>query len=220
MTAYAGFDRSDYPGRAAMDWLKANTNLKWCAFYLPSPSHFDDSWMKAPDEDFADWGLAPVYVGQETTGPGSHIVTAAQGAIDGADACAKMADADFAKSRFVYLDLENGTPFSEAQQGYVGAWVDAVVAGGYQPGVYCSFLFAAEVAKLRPNARIWVFHVRTVAQHKVPGVTFPTPDPATSGFGGATIWQHDDEAIIPCAAAPGGVLVADLDSASSADPSV
>ena len=34
MTAFAGFDRSDYPGKAAMDWLKANTNLKWTGFYL------------------------------------------------------------------------------------------------------------------------------------------------------------------------------------------
>src|SRR5580698_7005276 len=96
MPGFAGFDRSDYPGAAVMAWLLANTNLKWCGFYLaPAPSHPDESWMKAPDADFTGWGLAPIYLGQETTGPGAHKVNAAQGAIDGADACKLMMTAGF-----------------------------------------------------------------------------------------------------------------------------
>jgi hypothetical protein len=221
MTGYAGFDRSEYPGDAVMKWLLANTNLRWAGFYLsPAPSHQDPSWMKAAEGDgLAGWGLAPIFVGQETIGPGSHLVTAAQGAIDGKAACALMTQAGFAAGSFVYLDLENGPPFSAAQQGYVGAWVDAVVAGGFGPGVYASFMFAAAVKALRPNARIWVFHVRTTSPHSVTGSTFANPDPTTSGFNKASIWQHDDEARIVCPVAPGGVLACDLDSADSEDPS-
>lgn len=222
MNSFAGFDRSDYPGAAAMDWLHAHTNLSWCGFYLaPAPSHQGMSWMTAPAEAFDGWGRAAIYVGQETTGPGNRNVTAAQGAIDGAQAVYLMgvAAAPFPAGSCVYLDLENGPPMSTMQREYVTAWVDAVAAAGFLPGVYCSFLFAAQVAALRPNARIWAFHVRTVSPHHVAGTTFPNPDPATSGFAGASVWQLDDEAIIPCGVAPGGVLTVDLNSANSADPS-
>ena len=220
MTGFAGFDRSDYPGKAAMDWLKANTNLRWCGFYLaPAPSHPNTSWMDADDADFEGWGFAPIYLGQEVIGPGRHNVTAAQGAIDGADAAALMLKSGFDHGAFVYLDLENGPPFTTAQREYVGAWCDAVVASGFGAGVYCSFLFAAQVKALRPNARIWAFHVRTVSQHSVGGAAFPNPDPSTSGFFGADLWQLDDEAIIHCAAMPSGSMIVDLNSANSADPS-
>jgi hypothetical protein len=220
MTGFAGFDRSQYPGRVVMDWLKTNTDLKWCGYYLaPAPSHGDASWMDAQSDDFDGWGFAPIYVGRQVVGPGSHLVTEANGTLDGAAACGLMSDAGFDPGTFLWLDLENGPPFTEAQKLYVGAWVDAVKAGGYGPGVYCSFLFAAEVAALRPEARIWVFHVRTVSPHAVPGEDFPTPDPTTSGYAEAKIWQRDDEARITCPVASGGVLAADLNSANSEDPS-
>ena len=47
MPAFAGFDAYQYPGDETMDWLKANTNLVWCGYYLaPSPSQTKDtSWM-------------------------------------------------------------------------------------------------------------------------------------------------------------------------------
>lgn len=222
MTGFAGFDRSEYPGDAVMAWLKANTNLRWCGFYLaPAPSHQDPSWMNASDAALTNWGLAPIYVGQETIGPGAHRVNAAQGNLDGIDACNLMnaAGFEFNSRAIVYLDLENGPPFTVVQSQYVGAWCDAVVGGGYAAGVYCSFLFAAQVAALRPNAKIWAFHVRTVSQHHVAGETFPSPDPTTSGYAHANVWQLDDSALIPCAVAPGAQLLVDLDSADSADPS-
>lgn len=218
MTGFAGFDRSDYPGDAAMAWLLANTNFKWAGYYLRAPSHPDQSWSGKRAALAAEgWGLAPVYVGQETMGPGSHNVTAAQGSIDGADACARMVVEGFPAGSFVYLDLENPDPVH--QSAYVAAWIDAVVAGGYGPGVYTSFLDAAQIAALRTGARIWAFHVRTVSNHHVPGATFPTPDPSTSGYAGAKVWQLDDSALISCATASSGQLLVDLNSADSADPS-
>lgn len=69
------------------------------------------------------WGIAPIYVGQQVTGPGSHLVTGAQGKIDGADAAKKVAQCGFPSGSFVYLDLENGPPFTAAQHAYVGAWM-------------------------------------------------------------------------------------------------
>lgn len=219
MTGFAGFDRSDFPGSTVMTWLRANTNLRWCGFYLRAPSHPDQSWTGWRASLIAmHWGFAPIYVGQETMGPGSHNVTAAQGTIDGADACSRMAIAGFPAGSFVYLDLENPDPAH--QDAYAAAWIDAVKANGYGPGVYTSFLDAGQIAALRSGVRIWAFHVRTVSPHNVLGDTFPTFDPSNSGFAGASIWQLDDEAIIACEPAPEGKLTVDLNSASLLDPSV
>ena len=84
MTGFAGFDASGFPGLSEMEWLKANTNLAWCGFYLAlAPSHPDAGWMPHRAELAAQgWGFAPVFVGQQVTGPGSRHTTAGQGIID------------------------------------------------------------------------------------------------------------------------------------------
>jgi Domain of unknown function (DUF1906) len=212
--SYAGFDRADCPTLDVMQRLKTETNLAWCGFYLPAPSQAGTTWRgKRAPLVAQGWGLAPVYVGQQVTGPGSHLVTAEQGTIDGAHAAQAMSAEGFPQKSWVYLDCEEGPPFTAARRAYLGAWVDAVEVNGFCAGVYCSFLFAAQVAALRPGARIWAFHVKTTSPHLVGGTTFASPDPATSGFPGATIWQHDDEARIM------GGLAVDLDSSSVRDPS-
>jgi len=186
---------------------------------LPSPSHAARTWCRLWQKLRAQgWGVAPVYVGQQVMGPGNHAVTAAQGAIDGADAAARMVEEDFAPGSFVFLDLESPSPEFVAS-GYVAAWIDAVRADGFGAGVYCSFVQAAQFAALRPGVRLWVYHVPTVARTNYPSDDFPDLDPATSGFAGAFAWQLRDNIGIPDAAAPGGWTLVDLDSAVSADPS-
>lgn len=217
MTIYAGFDASGFPGLPTMAWLRKNTNLVWCGFYLKSPSHKDAGWMPHRADLLSQgWGFAPIYVGQQVTGPGSRVVTAAQGTHDGADAAAVMHAAGFPKNAFVYLDLENGPPLSAAQAGYVSAWVNAVTVTGFSPGVYCSYLMAGKVHAAAPGARIWAFHVRSVAEHHVTGSIFATPSPILSGYPQAHIWQHEDSALINAA---GKSLLVDLDTSISSDPS-
>jgi hypothetical protein len=67
-----------------MAWLKANTNLVWCGYYLaPAPSHHDTSWMGTRAAlAAAGWGVAPVYLGQQITGPGSYNPSLQQGGTD------------------------------------------------------------------------------------------------------------------------------------------
>lgn len=215
---YAGFDRAARPTLAQMQALRDKTNLVWCGYYLKAPSQSGKTWRGSRADLVAQgWGLAPIFVGQQTaqSGPGSHIVTAAQGSIDGANAAVDMREEGFPLGSWVYLDLENGPPFGVMQRAYVAAWVDSVEANGYRAGVYGSYLIASEVKSLRPSIRMWVFHVPTVRQHPVQGVSFPVPDPQTSGFPGATIWQREMSAQL---AAFDGLLV-DLDVASVRDPS-
>jgi len=219
MPGFAGFDRADYPGDAVMTWLRANTNLQWCGYYLgPAPSHPSTTWMtRRAALTGAGWGIAPIYVGQQITGPGSHHASSAQGVIDGNQAAAMMAAEGFAPGACVYLDVENGPPLTPPLQDYIGNWVDAVGAGGYQPGVYCSHLLALTIHTLRTTCRIWAFKVATTASHPVPN-PFPDPNPAGCGYIGAFAWQLGQNCLITANPAPLATLDVDLSSAITINP--
>jgi len=219
MPGFAGFDSSDFPGTAEMAWLKANTNLTWSGYYLaPAPSHKGTSWMgQRVALQQAGWGLAPLHVGQQIKGLGSHIVTGPQGTIDGQDAVTLLNAEGFVSGTCVYLDLEDGAPFNSPRTDYVAAWVDAVKAGGFQPGVYCSHAFAIDVHNLRTIVRVWAFKVTTTSVHPFPGTNFPDPHPAGSGYSGASIWQLGQNCQLSLPAGLKSPLV-DLSSAIASDP--
>ena len=219
MTGFAGFDRSDYPGDDVIDWLKANTNLSWCGYYLaPAPSHPGTSWM-GTRERLADagWGIAPLYVGRQVVGPGARSPNGTNGATDGAQAASLLASEGFVAGTTVYLDLENGPPLSADQQDYVATWCSGVRDGGFVPGIYCSHLLAQTVHTLQTDAQIWAFKVSTTAPHPVP-MPYPTPDPVGCGYAGARAWQLGQACDLTIDASIGGTLRVDLNSASIADP--
>ena len=219
MTGVAGFDPSDYPGDDVCDWLWANTNLKWCGYYLgPTQSHGGVTWMgRRPGLAAAGWGIAPLYVGQQVIEPGSLNASTATGVQDGQQAVSYLSAEGFNLGSCVYLDLENGPPFPSNLQDYVAAWCDAVAAGGYLPGVYCSHLLAVDVHTLRPAARIWAFNVATTRPHPVPS-PFPDPTPSGCGYIGATAWQLGQECMISVPPANLSSLDVDLSSSIVADP--
>lgn len=133
------------------------------------------------------WGIAPLYVGQQVHGPGRHNVSATQGTMDGREAVRLLNTEGFAAGTSVYLDLEDGPPFVPPRTAYVEAWVKAVHDEGFQPGVYCSHGFAADVHRLCSDARLWVFKVETTQEHPFPGINFPDLHPAGSGYPGAFV---------------------------------
>jgi hypothetical protein len=222
VTAFAGFDSSAYPGDPIMKWLRANTNLVWCGYYFgKTPSHSGTDWMgKRTVLQSLNWGMAPLYVGQQTTGPGSHHTDGAHGTMDGEDASQFMDSEGFASGSAVYRDLENGMPFPQEQQDYVGNWCAAVQQAGFTAGVYCSHTLAAQVASLVPAALIWAFKVSTTQPHPVLGPHYPDPSPVGSGFAGAFAWQLGQGCLIDVPGAPNGTLEVDLDSASTPNPSI
>jgi hypothetical protein len=219
MSFHAGFDCSTFPGLNTIAWLKANTNLAWCGYYLaPAPSHQNTSWMgQRSTLQSAGWGLAPVFVGQQTTGPGSHTVTAAQGTQDGILAAQIMQGEGFVSQSWVYLDLENGPPYQSPLSDYTLAWATAVHKNGYSAGIYCSHGCAATIAQQLPNARIWAFKVTTTAPHPFPGTVFPDPDPAGSGYAQAAMWQLQQNCTIKLDSGMPNLII-DLDSSTLSDP--
>jgi hypothetical protein len=67
--SYPGFDTSVYPGDETMRGWFATGLYRWVGFYLPSPCHKDASWSgKRQLLKDMGWGLAVVYVGQQTWG--------------------------------------------------------------------------------------------------------------------------------------------------------
>ena len=219
MPGFAGFDIDIYPGDPVMDWLKANTNLAWCGYYLgPAPSHPDTSWMgKRILLSSLGWGIAPLYVGEQRDRPGSTHPSAAKGQLDGEEASALMDSEGFPAGSYVYLDLENGPPLSQPLQDYAVSWCDTVEGGDFRPGIYCSHLFADQVHNLHPDSRIWAYRVKNTTSHPVPS-PYPDPNPSGSGYIGAYAWQLGQECVIRARPAPSGALTVDLDSAIATDP--
>jgi hypothetical protein len=77
---HLGFDTSKYPGDDAMQAWRDDGSYEWVGYYLPSaPCHRDASWSgKREQLTQMGWGLAVVYVGQQTWGktPGkAELVT-------------------------------------------------------------------------------------------------------------------------------------------------
>ena len=74
---HLGFDTFSYPGDDAMRaWLPADKPYRWVGYYLSAPCHTDSSW-EGKRETLSDmgWGMAVIYVGQQTWGrtPGAKV---------------------------------------------------------------------------------------------------------------------------------------------------
>src|SRR4051812_4210566 len=78
---YVGFDTHTYPGTKTMKAWKETPGspYSWVGYYLPSPCHADRSWIGKRDTLTAmKWGIAIVYVGQQTWGKTPRPLTPAQ----------------------------------------------------------------------------------------------------------------------------------------------
>lgn len=67
--SHLGFDTNIYPGAKAMAAWKRFGKYEWVGYYLEAPCHKDDSWSgKRTALTDSGWGLAVIYVGQQTWG--------------------------------------------------------------------------------------------------------------------------------------------------------
>ncbi len=155
-----GFDTHTFPGEKTMRaWKNApGAPYSWVGYYLPSPCHKDASWTgKRQLLTDMGWGLAVVYVGQQTWGRSPKAPTAARvaqlarsgvlcnaallgsirGAADGADAIAVTRREGFPPQSIVFLDIERMEKMPDAMRQYYKAWAKVLLAdGSFRPGVY------------------------------------------------------------------------------------
>lgn len=149
---YLGFDTSDYPGDAAMQAWRQVAGYDWVGYYLPAPCHKDDSWSgKRPTLEAMGWGIAVVYVGQQTWGKtpragggiprgstcAANLVGAARGNADADDAIARTAAEGFPAGTAIFLDIEHMNSVPNAMRDYYTAWAERVLDDGrYRPAFY------------------------------------------------------------------------------------
>lgn len=149
---YLGFDTSEYPGDAAMQAWRSNAGYDWVGYYLQAPCHKDGSWTGKRDTlEGMGWGLAVVYVGQQTWGKrrrsgkarpsgrtcAASLVTADQGQRDADDAIARTASEGFPTGTAIFLDIEHMNTVPNAMRAYYTAWTARVLEDGrYRPAYY------------------------------------------------------------------------------------
>ncbi|MDF1504916.1 glycoside hydrolase domain-containing protein [Roseisolibacter sp. H3M3-2] len=154
---HLGFDTSVYPGDRTMRTWKDAGVYEWVGYYLPAPCHRDPSWSgKRATLTAMGWGLAVVYVGQQTwdrvpkpASPAArlaeragkrcdtHFVSGPRGVTEAADAISRTIAEGFARGTVVYLDIERMERMPQAMRDYYRAWTRALLADGrYVPGVY------------------------------------------------------------------------------------
>ena len=158
---WLGFDTHTYPGDDKMRaWKNApNAPYHWVGFYLPAaPCHKSTSWAgKRQTLQDIGWGLAVVYVGQQTWGRTPKQLTPAQmarhrrrgttcnadfanadrGVQEGIDAIRKTREEGFQPGRVIFLDIERMETIPSRMRDYYRAWVATVLKDGtYRPGIY------------------------------------------------------------------------------------
>lgn len=150
--SHLGFDTNVFPGFKAMRAWKRFGKYEWVGYYLPAVCHKDESWSGKRERLVTEgWGLAVIYVGQQTWGRrinpharakrgqtcGTVFVNARHGAADAKDAIRRARADGFPKGTVVFLDVEHMNSIPKAMRDYYKAWTRTLLRDGrYRPGIY------------------------------------------------------------------------------------
>ena len=243
--SYLGFDRNDYPGDQNLAALRRT--FSFAGYWLNTPPGAkSNSWAgKRSTMKKAGFGFLVLFNGRLD----AELKKADAGALGRSDAEAALAAAHregFTSRTVIFLDQEEGGRMLPEQKAYIYAWVDAVNAGGFRAGIYCSgipvpegtaHVTTAEDVREGAGERQIVYWIVNDACSPSPGCAFPrtSPRPSASGISFASVWQfarsprqkefaqrcsnyaRDGNCYAPGLAEKG--LYVDVDSAESADPS-
>ena len=208
-----GFDTHTYPGDRTMAAWKAapGAPYRWVGYYLPAPCHKDRSWS-GKRQTLVDmgWGIAVVYVGQQTWGRtprpsqkrlaaltkagktcNADFISPQHGVAEADDAIAAAEREGFPERSIVYLDLERMEKMPVVMRDYYRAWSRRLLEDGrYRPGVYVHAHNAQTVyddvksefvaAGVDEEPRVWVATGRGYEEGKAP---------QDVGFAFAGVWQ-------------------------------
>jgi hypothetical protein len=210
---YIGFDTHTYPGTAVMKAWKQTPGspYKWVGYYLPAPCHNDKSWVGKRDTlQQLGWGIAIVYVGQQTWGKTPRSLTSAQrdalrkhndcstdlisadeGKLDADDATRATEAEGFTHGSIVFLDLERMETIPPQMRDYYKAWAARMLENGkYKPGVYTHAFNAPEVFTDVKNVFVAAGDTSTPRFWIAGGKGFDTGRaPQDVGFAFAGVWQ-------------------------------
>jgi hypothetical protein len=141
-TAYAGFDRNDYPGDAALPELRKH--FAFAGYWLNNPpGETRNTWVGKRDVLLSQgFGFVIVANGRldaqilRARKQGKPPATLARE--DAAKIVAAASREGFPPGAILFLDQEEGGRLLPRQAAYLLAWTEAVAASAYRPGVYAS----------------------------------------------------------------------------------
>jgi hypothetical protein len=245
---YLGFDRNNYPGDQNLKILRQT--FSYTGFWLnPPPSATTNTWRgKRRTLQSAGFGFLVLFNGRLFNELKSVSNASKLGKSDARAALAAARREGFPARTIIFLDQEQGGRMLPEQKAYIYAWVDAVTAGGFLAGIYCSGISAekeggenivtADDIRQNAGARKIAYWVTNDACPPSPGCVFPKRAtlPTDSGIHFADVWQFAQSPKRPDVAAscpgynpdgncyPPGIDVAkhlhiDVNTATSADPS-
>jgi hypothetical protein len=209
-----------------------------------------NTWVgKRKALDAAGFGFLVLFNGRLYADLKSVARATALGKSDAKAAIATARKEGFPPHTVIFLDQEQGGRMLPEQKAYLFTWIDAVVAAGFDAGVYCSGIPAKEdgdvtvvtASDLRQNAgsRKIVYWVTNDACPPSPGCAFSAQGlpPGKSALDFADVWQfaqspkrkdvaagcpanyNPDGECYPPGVDPARHLHVDVNTATSADPS-
>jgi len=245
-TTYLGFDRNDYPGDASLTTLRET--FSYTGYWLNNPpGASSNSWVghRAAVES-AGFGFLVLFNGRLYAELKTVANAQRLGQSDAQKAIASAQREGFPHGIIIFLDQEQGGRMLPEQKAYIYAWVDAVAAGGFRAGIYCSGIPASDddnvvtANDIRQSAgsRDITYWAINDACPPSPGCALSQkpPSPSRSGVTFAEVWQfaqspqrkdvagrctnysRDGNCYSP-GTKPNQALHLDLNTANSPDPS-
>ncbi|HET7105347.1 MAG TPA: glycoside hydrolase domain-containing protein [Candidatus Acidoferrum sp.] len=200
--SYAGFDRNEYPGDAALPVLRKS--YAFASYWLsPPPGEKRNSWIgKRGVMQAQGFGFLLLYQGR-TSGQLPYKKDSIEAGSADARAAAAAARRDgFPEGSVIFLDVEEGGRFFGGYLAYLQSWAESLKKEKFHPGIYCSGIVVdegegstiissddirAHIAV--PEVVYWVYND---ACPPSPGCGVPQkpPAPSASGVPYASVWQY------------------------------
>jgi hypothetical protein len=245
-SAYLGFDRNTYPGDPNLKPL--HQTFSYSGYWLNNPpGERENTWAGHRSAiESAGFGFLVLFNGRVYAELKSVANAKRVGNSDAQAAAAAARREGFPAHTIIFLDQEQGGRMLPEQKAYIYAWVDAVTAAGFRPGIYCSgiaakddgnVVTAEDIRKSAAGRRI-VYWAINDACPPAPGCSFPSHPPSTaqSGVRFAEVWQFAqspqrqdvagrcsnysrDANCYPPGISPAQQLHVDVNTATSPDPS-
>lgn len=200
--SFAGFDRNEYPGDAALALLRKT--YAFTSYWLsPPPGAKSNSWLgKRSLLQAKGFGFLLLYQGRTSTQIRTNKLAVEGGLADAQDAAAAARREGFPEGSVIFLDEEEGGRYLPVQHLYLHTWAEGIQMEHYRPGIYCSGIAVDEgggqsvitANDIRehigvPDVVFWVYND---ACPPSPGCGVPQnpPVPGASGVAYASVWQY------------------------------
>lgn len=245
-SAYLGFDRNLYPGDANLQTLRRT--FTYSGYWLNNPpGESSNTWRgHRVAVESAGFGFLVLFNGRLYAELRSEANAKRLGRADAIMAAASARHEGFHPGTVIFLDQEQGGRMLPEQKAYIFAWVDSIVAAGFQAGIYCSAIpdtkngnvvTAVDIRDSAGSRQITYWAINDGCPPS-PGCVLSQrpPRPADSGVGFAEVWQfvqsprrkdvaarctayNPDGNCYPPGTTPAQALYVDVNTATSGDPS-